>query len=50
LQMTSRFLSGALVELLIWWVDGSCAMSARDVETMFLQLATTVLEAARDGR
>jgi AcrR family transcriptional regulator len=50
LQMTSRFLSGALVELLIWWVDGSCAMSARDVEAMFLQLATTVLEAARDGR
>jgi hypothetical protein len=48
--MTSRFLSGALVELLIWWVESPSTVSARDVEAMFVQMATTVLEAARDER
>jgi AcrR family transcriptional regulator len=50
LQMTSRFLSGALVELLIWWVESPSTVSARDVEAMFVRMATNVLEAARDER
>jgi AcrR family transcriptional regulator len=43
IETTSRFLSGALVELLLWWVEGPGG-SARDVTAAFTQLAAGVLQ------
>jgi len=43
LAITSRFLSGALVELLLAWVETKELASARDVERQFVQLARRVV-------
>lgn len=39
----ARFLSGALVELLAWWVDSGKAHTAEEIEQLFYQLAGPVL-------
>lgn len=44
---TAQFLSGALVELLIGWVDARSGGSAAEVERQFVDLATPVLAVAR---
>jgi len=46
-EPTGRFLAGALVELLIGWLDAPSAVSALVVERRFVRLALPVLEAAR---
>ncbi|MFT3693756.1 MAG: TetR/AcrR family transcriptional regulator [Kofleriaceae bacterium] len=40
---TSRFLTGALVEMLFAWVEGHDTSSAREVERQFVRLASRVL-------
>jgi len=45
---TSRFLAGALVELLLAWVDARTA--PYDVEDRFAELAAPVVAAVRDSR
>lgn len=49
LGSSSRFLAGALVELLIGWVDEQAAVSAGEVERTFVRLATPVVHAAARG-
>ncbi|MEZ4403636.1 MAG: TetR/AcrR family transcriptional regulator [Kofleriaceae bacterium] len=46
-EATARFLAGALVELLMGWVDTRGVQSAADVEATFAQLAIPVLATAR---
>jgi AcrR family transcriptional regulator len=43
----SRFLSGALVELLFGWVEGPSDAPAPEVERLFVRLATPVVATAR---
>jgi AcrR family transcriptional regulator len=45
--VTSRFLSGALVELLFAWVEGRDGATAHEVERQFIRLAAPVCAAAR---
>ena len=47
LAVTSRFLTGALVELLFAWVDGKDRAPASEVESHFVRLAAPVVAAAR---
>jgi AcrR family transcriptional regulator len=47
LQPTARFLAGALVELLIWWVEARGPLAASDVEDVFARLSKPVLQATR---
>jgi AcrR family transcriptional regulator len=47
LGVTSRFLTGALVELLLAWVEGKDTTPASEVERQFVQLAAPVVRAAR---
>ena len=47
LAVTSRFLTGALVELLFAWVDGKDRAPASEVEGHFVRLAAPVVAAAR---
>lgn len=42
-QLGARYLAGALVEILIWWVDGRRSMSASEVEAAFLELSAPIL-------
>ena len=44
LAITSRFLSGALVELLLAWVETKELVSAREVERQFVRLARPVVK------
>ncbi len=46
-EETARFLAGALVELLTWWIDQRGPRSASDVEAIFAALARPVLDTAR---
>ncbi len=45
--VTSRFLTGALVEMLFAWVEGKDTAPASAVERQFAQLAAPVVLAAR---
>ncbi|MEP6865600.1 MAG: TetR/AcrR family transcriptional regulator [Deltaproteobacteria bacterium] len=47
--VTSRFLGGALVELLLAWVDAKELATAHEVEQRFLELAAPVVTAVRDS-
>ena len=47
LEPASRFLSGALVELLFGWVEGPSDTPAMEVERLFARLAAPVVAAAR---
>jgi hypothetical protein len=47
LAVTSRFLGGALVELLLAWVESREVASAREVELQFARLAAPVVALAR---
>jgi len=47
LATASRFLSGALVELLFAWVEARDNTGVLDVECQFVRLATPVVDAAR---
>ncbi len=47
LEVTSRFLTGALVELLFTWVEGKDGAPASEVEQQFGKLAAPVVRAAR---
>jgi AcrR family transcriptional regulator len=47
LAAASRFLSGALVELLFGWVEGPSDTPALEVERLFVRLAAPVATAAR---
>jgi AcrR family transcriptional regulator len=47
LQPTARFLAGALVELLIGWIDARGPLTSTDVEEVFVRLSRPVLQAAR---
>jgi len=47
IALTSRFLTGALVEMLFAWVEDKDTAPASDVERQFTQLAAPVVLAAR---
>jgi AcrR family transcriptional regulator len=47
LAAASRFLAGALVELLFGWVEGPSDTPAMEVERLFVRLAAPVVEIAR---
>jgi AcrR family transcriptional regulator len=49
LHVTGRYLTGALVELLIWWLEGPRSMQASEVEEAFVRLSAPVLRAARQA-
>lgn len=40
----TRYVAGALVELLAWWVDAGTERSADDIESLFYQLTLPVLK------
>jgi AcrR family transcriptional regulator len=42
-----QFLAGALLGLLIWWLEGKPRMSVDEVDSLFRQLAVPALRAAR---
>lgn len=46
-QLTERYLAGALVEILMWWIDGRHSMSASQVADAFLQLSASVVHGRR---
>ena len=48
--VTSRFLAGALVELLLGWLDARDPSTTQQVEQRFLELAAPVVVAVRDSR
>jgi AcrR family transcriptional regulator len=50
LDVTSRFVAGAFVELLIAWVDGATRQSARELEAAAVRLATPVVAAVQRRR
>lgn len=50
LDVTARFLAGALVELVIAWIDGRPSMTARAVEAEYVRLAAPVVAASRRRR
>ncbi len=41
---SARYVSGALVELLAWWVDKGNACSADEIEKLFYQLALPAIQ------
>jgi hypothetical protein len=43
---TARYLAGALVELLAWWIDSRPLRSIDDIEALFLRLAEPVVREA----
>lgn len=47
IDVVSRFLTGAFVELLLAWVEGDDVVSAADVERHFLRLARPIVVHAR---
>lgn len=47
LDATARYIAGALMETLIWWLDTRNAFQAADVEKLFMQLTTPVLATLR---
>jgi len=47
LDATARYVAGALMETLIWWLDTRNAFRAADVEKLFTQLTTPVLGVLR---
>lgn len=47
LDATARYLAGALMETLIWWLDTRNGFQAADVEKLFTQLTTPVLAVLR---
>ena len=47
LDATARYVAGALMETLIWWLDTRNGFQAADVETLFTQLTTPVLAVLR---
>lgn len=49
-EPAARYLAGALMEMLIWWLDTRNGFQASDVEKLFMQLTTPVLSALRKQR
>ena len=50
LDATARYLAGALMEVLIWWVDTRNGLAAADVEKLFMRLSAPVLAVLRKHR
>ena len=44
-----RYVAGALLELLAWWVDTGTERSADDIESLFYQLTVPALKSLREG-
>lgn len=47
LDATARYVAGALMEMLIWWLDTRNGFQAADLEKLFTQLTTPVLGVLR---
>ncbi len=47
LEIAARFLTGALVELLIWWIDGHSGLSEVELHQQFVRLAAPLLPRPR---
>jgi AcrR family transcriptional regulator len=47
---TVHFLTGAFLEVLVWWLESRAPLRPPEVERLFLQMATPVLQAARAER
>lgn len=45
----ARYVTGALVDLLAWWVDAGSKRTAVDIEGLFYQLTLPVIEQLRAG-
>ena len=48
-QMAARYVAGALVDVMAWWVDSPQAPTAQALELRFRQLAETALAGAPAG-
>jgi len=46
LHVTGRYLTGALVELLTWWLEGPRSLPASEIADDFMRLSAPVLRAA----
>lgn len=44
----TRYISGALVELLAWWVDAGSDRSAEDIEILFYRLTIPAIKSLRE--
>jgi AcrR family transcriptional regulator len=45
-----RYVAGAFFELVLWWLDSPRPIAAREVDTLFQQLTSRVVAAARSPR
>lgn len=45
----TRYVAGALLELLAWWVDAGTERSADDIESLFYQLTAPALKSLSEG-
>lgn len=45
----THYITGALFELLTWWIDSGSALTPRELETVFQELTMPVLDALRGG-
>jgi AcrR family transcriptional regulator len=43
----AHFLSGGMLELLTWWLEGHSSLAPESIEQMFLCMAAAVLQAAK---
>jgi AcrR family transcriptional regulator len=50
LDATVQYVTGALVQLVMWWVDMRKPMAAAELDAIFLRLTRPVLAAAREAR
>jgi hypothetical protein len=46
-EIGARYLAGALVEILIWWVDGRTSPPASEIEAAYVRLSEPVVRALR---
>jgi len=45
----THYITGALFELLTWWIDSGSALTPRELETVFQELTMPVLDALRSA-